>query len=275
MGALVIVLGVALLSWGLFDLWGEIAGSRRYEELASETVADIPLSDEGGGPTQQVAAGRDWEKVREWADNVAAWVTVANTNIDYPVMDPSGKPDGYYLRHDLWGERDPVGTPFLDLGSTATGAHSLSYAHHLATTGTMYSAVSQTFDQGEFDGLGEMTWETPTGRTTLRPLCALKVDEHYMPIRKFTFTGTRDLEAWLTGIVAVADARSADADALVKSAGKVVTLVTCSSMRANQPWRTLTVFVGEGAADGSGHDSVADGSVPVTGDVKDGSGDAA
>ncbi len=44
----------------------------------------------------------DAEKLRELSENAIAWITVENTNIDYPVM--QGKDNSEYLNKDPYGE---------------------------------------------------------------------------------------------------------------------------------------------------------------------------
>lgn len=242
-----LALGAVLVALGAWWVLGDNAAAAKYEGLARETVADASAGGEGSGDAgAEAAAGRDWDALLAVNPDVAAWVSVANTNIDYPVMQPGDdKEDGYYLTHDMWGDYSRAGCPYLERGSTATGRHSLVYGHHMGTTGKIFSNLAGCWEQGSFDALGELTWETPDGETkVLQPVCALTVDKSYQPIQTYDFGTRAELRTWLRGICAEASALSADWESECDGAGKVVTLVTCTSMVAGQAARTLVVFAG-------------------------------
>lgn len=237
---LLMACGIAAMAFGLLTLGSERAGVERYDELArrSDPAPEATAGQGAGG------AGRDWDALRRENPDVAAWVSVAGTGIDYPVMRPGeDKPDGYYLSHDMWGRSSSVGTPYLQPGSEADGAHSLVYGHHMGMTGRMFSPVSQTYRQTDFDRVGDLTWETPSGTTTLHKAFAMSVDMAYAPIQTYEFADEQGLREWLGGLSADATAFADGWEGLVSGAHKVVTTVTCSSLLSGQRPRTLTVFV--------------------------------
>lgn len=231
--------GLVAMGFGLFTFGDEQKAVAKYEELAQ--VSDPTATTDPGDGTP---ARRDWAELRAINPDVAAWVTIGNTPIDYPVMQPGkDKPEGYYLHHDMWGNRSSVGTPYLEDGSTAEGQHSLVYGHHLGMTQKMFSPVSQTYKQDVFDGLGDMTWDTPEGTHHLVPLFAMKVDMSYQPIQEYSFKDDAKMHEWLTALSKDASAFSEGWEDKAAHAKKVVTTVACSSLIAGQRPRTLTVFV--------------------------------
>ena len=44
--------------------------------------------------------------------DVTGWLTIPDTNIDLPIM--QAEDNDYYLSHDLYGEKDPYGLPYID-----------------------------------------------------------------------------------------------------------------------------------------------------------------
>ncbi len=44
--------------------------------------------------------------------DVTGWLTIPDTNIDLPIM--QAEDNDYYLSHDLYGESDPYGLPYID-----------------------------------------------------------------------------------------------------------------------------------------------------------------
>ena len=240
LSVILIVGGLVAMGVGLLTFGGEQQAVAKYEELAEVSDRTATTDPEDA----QATGGRDWAGLRAINPDVAAWVTIGNTPIDYPVMQPGkDKPEGYYLHHDMWGNRSSVGTPYLDDGSTAEGQHSLVYGHHLGMTQKMFSPVSQTYKQDVFDGLGDMTWDTPEGTHHLVPLFAMKVDMSYQPIQQYEFKDDAEMHEWLETLSKDASAFSDGWQDKAAKAKKIVTTVACSSLIAGQRPRTLTVFV--------------------------------
>jgi sortase B len=63
--------------------------------------------------------------------DVCAWLTVDDTNIDYPVV--QGKTNLEYINKDVYGEYSLSGSVFLDCRNTNdfSDSYSLLYAHHM------------------------------------------------------------------------------------------------------------------------------------------------
>lgn len=223
------------MAWGVSKLMTLQEENRQLQGLSEKT--ELPVATEGEAPAH------DWSKLEAEVPEVAAWLTVGNTDIDYPVMQPAdSRPEEFFLHHDPWGNPSDTGTPYLQPGSGADGPHSLVLGHHLAANGQMFTPLAKTYRQEEFEGIGNLTWERPGGTVTLHPVCALSVDASYPDIQRYQFKDTGDLRGWLRGICEQASAKSSDWEARASSASRVVTLVTCSSDLAGQPERTLTVF---------------------------------
>ncbi|MBR1535298.1 MAG: class B sortase [Ruminococcus sp.] len=80
--------------------------------------------------------------LRELSEDAVAWLTVDDTNIDYPVM--QGKTNSEYLNKDPYGNYSLSGSIFLD--SRCDGAfhdaYSLLYGHHM-DYGAMFGALDE------------------------------------------------------------------------------------------------------------------------------------
>ena len=82
--------------------------------------------------------------------DVVAWLTVDDTNIDYPVM--QGRNNNEYLNKDPFGEYSLAGSIFLDTrnASDFSDPYSLIYGHHMEY-GKMFGALDAFLDQAYFD----------------------------------------------------------------------------------------------------------------------------
>lgn len=217
----------ALIGWTIFHQ------DAVYRELSIDAEADA-------------GDGIDWDGLRARNPDIAAWVSVEGTPVDFPVVSPrEGDPKGFYLNHDFDRNWSFSGCPYLDPRCGADGRHALVYGHHLNFDGEMFTYLRDAWRQEKFDTLGDMRWSTPAeGTVSLHPAFSMSVDKSFADIQRFDFNGTVELRAWLSALSAQATAKADGCDALCAGAKRVVTLVTCSANFSGGCARTLTVFVG-------------------------------
>ena len=84
------------------------------------------------------------------SDDVVAWLTVDDTNIDYPVM--QGIDNNEYLNKDPYGKFALSGSLFLDCRNSAdfSDPYSLIYGHHMEY-GRMFGALDEFSNEDYFD----------------------------------------------------------------------------------------------------------------------------
>ena len=90
------------------------------------------------------------EVLREISQDAIAWITVDNTNIDYPVM--QGKNNKEYLNKNAFGKYSLSGSIFLDSRNRSdfSGGYSLLHGHHMEY-GAMFGALDDFKDKDYFD----------------------------------------------------------------------------------------------------------------------------
>ncbi|MEA4922331.1 MAG: class B sortase [Eubacteriaceae bacterium] len=85
----------------------------------------------------QVNGGHDLEALYKDNSDLAGWVEVKDTKIDYPVMQTINEPE-YYLRRNFEKKDSLAGTPFLDASSKiGVSENYLIYGHNMKN-GTMF-----------------------------------------------------------------------------------------------------------------------------------------
>ena len=84
------------------------------------------------------------------SEDVVAWLTVDDTNIDYPVL--QGIDNYEYLTKDPFGKYSLSGSIFLDFRNAPdfTDPYSLIYGHHMEY-GQMFGALDEFLDEEYFD----------------------------------------------------------------------------------------------------------------------------
>lgn len=212
------------------------------QDGTQDTSEETTAATENLEPQEQLS-DESWRAVEQVNPNVVAYLKVTNTNISYPVPQSlPDQPDDYYLRRDLWGNYQLIGSVFLDKRATVDSQNMMVYGHHITGSKAMFSTINKDYNQSKFDTLGNAHWITHDLDYVFKPLCAMKVDQSYGDIQQFSFDDNEDFREWLGDIVDQASAKADNADDIVASATRTLTLVTCSSDKAGQRDRTLVIF---------------------------------
>lgn len=139
--------------WNLYDMKrSTVQTTELYEALAEAK----PVTEATAAPTtpDDINAGyspvtNPWlAELQEENSELAAWLTVDGTNIDYPVMQTLWDND-YYLSHDFSKQYNRHGTPFLDVDCRLAASENLVIYGHHTSDGIMFSNLEK-FRQASF-----------------------------------------------------------------------------------------------------------------------------
>ena len=178
----------------------------------------------------------DWGYWLSVNPDIVAWVSVAGTEIDYPVVQARSGDPTFYLDHDVYREWNPYGCPYLDAACAGRGIDSplaLMFAHHM-NDGSMFSAFASYSDAGFAAEHDEILLQTPEGNARLRVVAVDVVDSNVEHTR-LDFATDEELSSWLDELLGRADV------ALVDGArtDSVKAFCTCSYGRWNGHERTI------------------------------------
>ena len=122
------------------------------------------------------------------SEDVVAWLTVDDTNIDYPVM--QGSDNNEYLNKDPFGEYSLAGSIFLDARNAPdfTDPYSLIYGHHMEY-GRMFGALDLFLDEEYFDAHRAATLTVADKIYTIQFFACLEADASVQEIFAPTETG--------------------------------------------------------------------------------------
>jgi sortase B len=115
------------------------------------------------------------------------WISIAGTNINYPVMHTPSNPQKY-LNKNFYGEYSYSGTPFLDSRCSADSTNLTIYGHHM-NNGTMFADLCNYTDYSYFTEHPTVVLETKDGAFAYSVFSVMKVksdDDWY----RFTTVGT-------------------------------------------------------------------------------------
>lgn len=145
------VMMLILLFYGAYCLWDNYNINRAAFAADGLMRYKPAVQEDGSAPTM--------EELRTLNDDVCAWITVDNTNIDYPVV--QGTDNMQYVNTSVLGEFSLSGAIFLDSRCAADGSgdYLLLYGHHM-DSGAMFGDIVKFLEQEYFD-------EHPSGTLTL------------------------------------------------------------------------------------------------------------
>ena len=120
------ILALLIVCYGLYDTWyvydkAKDDSYKKYKPVAGEAAVpeDAPIT-----------------------EDMVAWITVDDTNIDYPVM--QGVDNSAYLNQNPYGEYSLSGSIFLDSRNRKdfSDDYSILYGHHMEY-GSMFGALDE------------------------------------------------------------------------------------------------------------------------------------
>lgn len=143
-----VVVVISLLITGTYAAYALWDNNRVYS-AAKDVQADMiklkpeikPEKDNGASFAELMAINPD----------VCAWITIDNTNIDYPVL--QGENNLSYINTDVYGNFALAGSIYLDsrCDNTYKDKYSLLYGHHMAD-GNMFGDLDLFKEKDFFEG---------------------------------------------------------------------------------------------------------------------------
>ena len=219
-----IIVGIALLliAGGLF-----IKAQLGYQEAQScyKQLEQYAVKGDEGDDVPSV----DFNALAQINPDIVGWIYVPGTVINYPVVQTSNNTT--YLSRLFDASGNGSGTIFMDMDDTAPGLvdeQTTIYGHHM-NDGSMFKAIDNTLNQGDFDKIGKAYYITRDTTYVLKPMFTAQVEDTYVDARRTNFDASdKTLTAYLEDMLGQAKAKSSTAGEDVKKAKQVLTLVTCA-----------------------------------------------
>ncbi len=101
------------------------------------------------------------------------WISIAGTNINYPVMHTPSNPQKY-LNKNFYGEYSYSGTPFLDTRCSADSTNLIIYGHHM-NNGTMFADLCNYTEYSYFSEHPTVVLKTKDGAFAYSVFSVMKV----------------------------------------------------------------------------------------------------
>ncbi len=171
----------------------------------------------------------DFETLQENNPDIYAWLTIVDTNIDYPLVQHHAN-DAYYLNHDSDGRYSVAGAIFSEAAYTKTDMTdpvTVVYGHHMSS-GSMFGRLQQYYsDTSFFESHPTFTVYTPTEELTYGVFAAVPYSgDHILYYNDFTDDAV--FETFFASIMNTRDLSARFNEEYAPAAGdRVMILSTC------------------------------------------------
>ena len=209
-------------------IWMGIQQRKAHDKLTEQVVESREESEEAPAePTEPeteeaYVSPIDFKILWEQNEDVAAWIQIPGTQINYPVV--HGEDNDYYLHHDLNGQETVAGTIFLDYEDEPdfSSQHNILYGHHMRN-GSMFKDIVQFKNQEYFNEHPEVILYLPDREIHLKTLAAVVASADGIR-RKTEFSSEEEFTSYIGKMTEKASA-SAPAEGTIT---RLYSFITCS-----------------------------------------------
>ena len=163
------VLAVLLLVYSAYVLCDNFyIGQNAFSSWDLQQYKPVEVDEEGR---------MDFTEIQKINPDAVGWVTIFNTNIDYPIM--QGKDDLEYINKDLYGNSSLTGSIYLSAENDGEffDSYNVMYGHHM-DNGAMFGDVDKFADETYFMSHRKGELLTPRGVYDLNVFACLKTDAY-------------------------------------------------------------------------------------------------
>lgn len=152
-------LAVCVLLFGvsLFQVISHYAGAQKAEEeftkLAEivEQTEDTPEKETAGEEQEVISPLERYAELFSMNNDMAGWIQIEDTPINYPVMYTPDNPD-YYLKHNFYKEPSAYGVPYIaeHCDPMEPSDNVIIYGHHM-NNGSMFAGLMDYEDRDFYE----------------------------------------------------------------------------------------------------------------------------
>lgn len=205
-------------------LMGYKQADEKYDTLKTE-AKKTPQPQATASATPANVSDIDWDYLSAQNANVAAWITLPDSVIDYPVT--YSDDNSYYLDHLFDGTTNYAGCVFIDYRNAHgfIDKNTVFYAHYMYNgEGRMFTALNNYTDQAYYDSHKVITIDTPTALYEVKLVAGIQT------------TGTSDYihlefasnEDYLNYVNSFVENSTFQSDVTIGENDQMVTFSTCS-----------------------------------------------
>lgn len=169
--------------------------NQKYDEIRQlvksddvEISTEITTDPQGNKVVRQVKKSKNWDELKKINSDVIGWVSIDDTNIDYPVLQHDGDTIDYqyYLYKDIYKNYSGYGSVFADFRSDkgVDSKNIILHGHHM-NDGSMFQNLMNygrySIDLDYYKEHPVINFDTPDGDETYKIISIFKtntLDQH-------------------------------------------------------------------------------------------------
>lgn len=184
---LIFLLSVGMIAGYFYLIDRDAAESDKLAQIVAESRSAASTTEDGKGDEMTV-----YQLIAEKNPDMVGWISIENTEVDYPVMQTPESPE-FYLRKDFDKDYSISGMIFADSSCAfdfeeTQGKSIILYGHNMYN-GTMFSVINEYQDKNFFKAHNEIHLYTLTETSAFEVVGIMKVD---------TSVGNNDAETLYT-----------------------------------------------------------------------------
>jgi sortase B len=211
----------------------EKAQAEKYESIAEQ----VAQADETREPIQydmEKAILSDYTELYLQNSDMVGWISVADTNINYPVMQSKDEPN-FYLKHGFDKSYSNYGCPYIqencDVKSPSDNL--IIYGHHMRN-GTMFSDLTKYEDKSFWKSHKTVSFNALTDKQEYEVIAVFKtVAYNQEAFRYYDFVNADTAEDFDSYIAKCKELALFDTGVSAEYGDKLITLSTCEYSRNN------------------------------------------
>lgn len=232
---------VALVSLVLFikSFYGKNPSDNNFS--IKDEHKEIESSDNGMKSLVEIPV--DFEKMWETNTDVYAWITIPDTNIDYPILQSDD--NTYYLNH-TWDKKEyKAGSIFTETYNSKefTDPNTIIYGHRMYA-GDMFAQLQNFSDADFFDSHRKVLIYTPRKILKYEIVAAFPFSDEHL-LYKYNFYDISDYNRFCEDIFSIVDFRASFLEGVEISfdKDKLITLSTCLKGNSNRRYLVVARLV--------------------------------
>lgn len=200
-----------------------------YEEVQKQVAVELEKEPEGTKEPEEPSEANpiDFNKLQETNADIYAWITIPDTNINYPIVQ-SATDNEYYLNTTIEGQAGLPGSIYTENFNSKefTDFNTLIYGHDMLD-GSMFQNLHNYEDPDYLKAHPKVYIYTPQKKLTYEIYAVVVYDDRHI-LKSFDFTQADQRQAYIDSIKSVRKVGSNyNDDVTVDVNSKIITMSTC------------------------------------------------
>lgn len=173
-----------------------------------------------------------YQELYQQNSDLAGWITIPGTKIDYPVMQAVSESSDFYLDHNYDGAKDINGSIFLDSRNNVEHPNDnmVIYGHNMKS-GMMFGGLKEYLDKKYWQEHKFITFHTiyEEAEYEIMAVCLSKVEEENDSFKYYDFIDAGNKKAFKRYVKNIKALNIMDEDLDISYGDKLLTLSTCNN----------------------------------------------